>query len=221
MKRRRWCPKGAYLLPESSNASQNGSKRREAQSTLGAYSTLQSRSSFHLAGVHHKDTTKAYRAVHTVENVDYEYIEQTIAEEPRSPSDARIVKFTLDAGPGSVFTLYDLGGLNGTYGLAKRTGRAVLTASIPEPISDEKWVLINNSGFDGSSFLSSGTNHLTLSYTPANPATTVQTYLSCAEDTAITITATSEDGTATSSFEIVFDNSLGINVTPTRQAPAN
>ncbi len=187
----------------------------------GGVFTSQVRFSFHVAGVHHKETTKARRAVHTVEDVDYESIEQAIAEESTSPSDARIVKFIFDAGPGSVFTLYNLGGLNGTFRLANRSGEAVLTASIPEPGSGEKYVLINNSEFDGSSMFRSETNQLTLSYTRVNPATTVSSAISDAEDTVITITAASEDGTATSSFEIIFDRSLGINVTRTGQAPIN
>ena len=189
--------------------------QRSAEKPGGVF-TSQIRPNFHLAGVQHNHTTKTRRAVQTVEDVDYEYIEQAIAEEPSSPSDARIVKFTLDAGLGSVFTLYDLGGLDGTYRLAKKSGKAVLTASIPEPSSDEKYVLVNNSEFDGTSLLSGATGQLTLSPTPMNPATTVRTDLSNAEDRVITITATSEDGTATSSFEIIFDSSLGINITPNR-----
>ena len=196
------------------------SMTRSADHSAGVF-TSQVRSSFHLAGVHHKETTKTRRAVDNVDDVDYEYIEKAIAEEPTSPSDARIVKFIFDGGPGSKFTLYDLGGLNGIYRIAKRSNSAVLTASIPEPRGDDKQVLINNSNFDGSSFLSSGTNQLNLSYTLANPAAAVHTDLSDAEETVITITATSEDVTSTSSFKIIFDSSLGINVTPTRQAPAN
>ena len=180
---------------------------------FGSVFTSQLRSNFHLAGVHHKNTTKARRAVHTIEDVDFEQIDQAIVREPKSPTDARIVKFTLDAGPGSIFKLYDFGGLTATFRLAKKSGKAVLTASITEPNSGEKQILINNSGFDGSSFLSSGTNQLTLSYTPVNPATTVETDISHAEDTVITITATSEDGTATSSLVFIFDSSLGINIT--------
>ena len=180
---------------------------------FGSVFTSQLRSNFHLAGVHHKNTTKARRAVHTVEDVDYEHIETAIAEEPTSPSDARIVKFTFDAGPGSVFTLHDFGGLTGTFRLAEKSGKAVLTASFTEPSSGEKQILINNSEFDGSSILSSQINQLTLSYTPVNPSTTVETEISHAEDTVITITATSEDGTGTSSLEFIFDSSLGINIT--------
>ncbi len=177
--------------------------------------TSQVRSNFYLAGVHHKDTTTTRRASHTVEDVDYDYIERAIAELPTSPSDARIVRFTLNAGPGSTFTAYDLDGLSGTYRLTKESGKAVLKAAIPEPTRKAKYVLINNSGFDGSSFLSDDTTQLTLSCTTANPAATRDITLAEEGDKRITITATSVDGTATSSFGVVFDRSLGINIART------
>ena len=183
--------------------------------------TSQVSSNFHLAGVHHKDTTTTRRASHTVEDVDYDYIERAIAQLPTSPSDARIVRFTLNAGPGSTFTAYDLDGLSGTYRLTKESGEAVLKAEIPEPDSGAKYVLIDNSGFDGSSFLSEGTNQLTLSCRTANPAASGTIKISDAEHKRITVTATSVDGTATSSFEVVFDSSLGINLTRTGEAPSD
>ena len=187
----------------------------------GGVFTSQVRSNFHLAGVHHKDTTTSRRASHTVEDVDYNYIERAIAELPTSPGDARIVWFTLDAGPGSTSTVYDLGGLSGTYRLTKKSGKVVLKPEIPEPDSEAKYVLINNSEFDGSSFLSEGTNQLTLSCRTANPAASGTIELSDAEHKRITVTATSVDGTATSSFEVVFDSSLGINLTRTDEAPSD
>ena len=185
----------------------------------GGVFTSQVRANLHLAGVHHRDAKTTRRASHTVEDVDYEYIERSIAELPTSPSDARIVRFTVDAGPGSIFTVYDLDGLSGTYRLAKESGKAVLKAEIPEPDSETKYVLINNSGFDGSSFLSDDTDQVTLSCRTANPAATARTELSNAAGARITITATSVDGTATSLFEVVFDRSLGINLTRTGEAP--
>ena len=180
--------------------------------------TTQIRSGFHLAGAHKQNTKTARRAVHRVEDTDYEHIEQAIANVPPSPSDARIVKVTLDAGPGSRITLYDLDGINGTYWLSKKSGRVVVSAKPIEPTGDEKIVLINNSEFDRTSILDGETNELTLSCTAVNPATTVTTDLSDAEDTIITVKATSEDGTATSAFEIVFDKNLSINHIKTRQA---
>ena len=182
--------------------------QRSADNSGGIF-TSQVRFSFHLAGVHHKETIKTRRAAHTVEDVDYEQIEQAIAEEPTSPGDARIAKFIFDAGPGSAFTIYDLRGLTGKYRLSERSGRAVLTASVAQPSSSERLILVDSSEFDGSSILSGGTNQLTLSFTPVNTATTVETAISDAEDTVMTITATSEDGTVTSSFEVIFDSSLG------------
>ena len=179
------------------------------------------RSNFHLAGVHHKHTTTSRRASHTVEDVDYDYIERVIAELPTSPSDARIVRFTLNAGPGSTFTAYDLDGLSGTYRLTKESDEAVLKAEIPDPDSEAKYVLIDNSGFDGSSLLGEATNQVTLSCRTANPAASGTIELADAEHRRITVTATSVDGTATSSFEVVFDSSLGRSLTPAGEAPSD
>ena len=183
--------------------------------------TLQVRSRFHLKAIQHKDTTTVHMSVQTVDDIDHTYIEQAIAEGSSSPSDARIVKFTLDRGPGSIFTIYDLDGLIGAYRIRKESGNVVLKVRSHKSSIDQRVVLIDNSDFDGSSLLSNTTNQLTLSYTKMNPNTTVQTEVSNAGDTIFTITATSEDGTATSSFEIIFDSSLGINVTLTGQAPAS
>ena len=175
--------------------------------------TAHVRADLHLAGVHHRDTHTTRRASHTVEDVDYDYIERAIAELPTSPSDARIVRFTLNAGPGSTFTAYDLDGLSGTYRLTKESGKAVLKAEVPEPDGEAKYVLINNSEFDGTSFLSDETDEVTVSCRTANPAATGDITLAEDGDTRITITTTSMDGTDTSSFEVVFDRSLGIKVT--------
>ncbi|MDE2901697.1 MAG: hypothetical protein OXP73_01570 [Chloroflexota bacterium] len=183
--------------------------------------TAQIRSSFHLEGVQHKDITRASASTHRVEDIDYEYIERLIAVQPGSPCDARIIKFILDAGPGSRVTVYDLSGLSGTFRLTKRSGVATLTFSLPNPRSNNRQVLVNNSDFDGSSILTNRPNGLTLSYTPTNPATTVRTEILAEEDSVITVIATSEDGTATTSFQVIFDRSLGINVMPTEQAPAD
>ena len=177
---------------------------------VGALLTAQARSSLHLAGVEHKSTTKTRRSVQTVDDVDYELIEQAIAEESGTPSDARIVKFTLDAGPASVVTLYDFGGLTGSLRIANQSGEATVTATISKPGDERKQVLIDNTDFDGTSLLTRPTPGLTLSYTTANPATTVKADVSVEEDTRITITATSEDCSATSSFEIILASSLGI-----------
>ena len=98
---------------------------------LGGVFTSQVRSNLHLAGFHHKATRTTRRASHTVEDVDYDHIERAIAELPTSPSDARIVSFTLNAGPGSTFTAYHLDGFSGTYRLSKESGEAVLKAEIP------------------------------------------------------------------------------------------
>ena len=186
----------------------------------GGVFTSQVRADFHLAAVHHKDTTTSRRAAYTVEDVDYDYIERAIAELPASPGDARIVRFTLNAGPGSTFTVYDLDGLSGTYRLTKKSGKVVLRAEIPEPNSSAKYVLVNNSEFDGSTLLSDDTSQLTLSCTTANPAATGEITLAEEGEKRITITATSVDGAATSSFEVVFGRSLGISLTRIGEAPS-
>ena len=160
----------------------------EAQTTLGAYSRRRSGSAFTLRAFTTRRRSKPAERHHTVEDVDYEQIEQAIAEEPTSPGDARIAKFIFDAGPGSAFTIYDLRGLTGKYRLSERSGRAVLTASVAQPSSSERLILVDSSEFDGSSILSGGTNQLTLSFTPVNTATTVETAISDAEDTVMTIT---------------------------------
>ncbi|MDE0614624.1 MAG: hypothetical protein OXI32_09440 [bacterium] len=182
--------------------------------------TAQLRADLRLAGVHQINTTKARRAVQAVEDVDYEHIEWAIANEPTTSNDARIARVTLDAGPGSKITLYDLGGLDGTYRLTKESGKATLKVNIPEP-DKEKFVLVNNSNFDGTSLLEDKTGQLTISCAAVNPSATARTDLTGGKgtDTTVTITATSADGTETSTVEIVFDASLGINLTAPEQAP--
>ena len=177
---------------------------------VGTVLKTQVRSNIHLAGVRHQTTNTVRATIDSTEHIDDELIEQAITEESGPPSEARIVKFTLDAGPGSVVTLYDLGGVKGSYRFAKKSGEAVLTATIPEPSGDTTQLLLNKSEFDGTSLLSCPTPRLTLSYTTANPATTVKADVSVEEDTHITITATSEDRSATSSFEIIIGSGLGI-----------
>ena len=179
---------------------------------------------FHLAAAYQQERTKARIAVQAVEDMDSEQIEQAIANVPTSPSDARIAKFTLDAGPGSIFTVYGLDGIGGVFWLSNKSGRVVVSVDPLAPTRNETNVSVNKREFDGNMFfdkrefdgtsiLHNETNHLTLSSTPVNPATTVTTDLSDAEDTIITVKATSEDGTVTSAFEIVFDKNLSINLT--------
>ncbi len=177
----------------------------------GGALTTQIRPNFHLAGVHNQDTKKARRAVHTVEDVDYEHIERAIANLLTSPRDARIAKFTFDAGPGSKISIYDLNGIDGTYRLSKQSDSVEVSANPLDPTSDEKIVHIDCSEFDGTSILHSETTNLTVSYTPVNPSTTVTTDISDSGHL-ITAVATSQDGTATSAFEIVIDKNLGINL---------
>ena len=176
---------------------------------------------FHLAGVDHEHRTKIRRTVQTLEDVDHQILEHSIAEERGSPSDARIIKFTLDGGPGSIFSVYDFGGLAGTYRIAAQSGEAVVTAVFPESVVSSRQVLIDNSQFDGSSFLNSPPRQLKLSYTTANPLTKIELKPSDPRGTRVTITATSEDGTAESSFEIAFGAGLGISAQRINQIEAS
>ncbi|WP_419927259.1 hypothetical protein [Candidatus Poriferisocius sp.] len=84
-------------------------------------------------------------------------------------------------------------------------------------------MLVDNSNFDGTSLLEDKTGQLTISCAAVNPSATARTGLTGGRgtDTTVTITATSPDGTATSTVEIVFDASLGINLTSQEQAPAD
>ena len=178
---------------------------------FGAVFTSHVGANLNLVGVQHRSNTNAHIAVKTVEDVDFEIIEQAIAEESRLPSDARIVRLTIYEGTISVFTLYDCGGLTGSMRFASKDGQAVQTSHTAEQNIESKQILIPSGDFDGSSFLSHPTQRLTLSYTTANSATTVVADLSVAKDTYITITATSEDDTATSSFEIILENPLDVS----------
>ena len=181
--------------------------------------TTQIRPSIHLAGVHNQNTRKLRVAEHTVEDMDYEHIEQAIADISPSPSDARIVKAALDVNPGGRITIYDLDGIDGTHRLVlQESSQLVLSSRIevsdnPVDAANGARLLHRNfSEFDEASFLHSATTDVTLLCTQANPATTVTMACSDSGHTTITATATSEDGTDTSAFEIVFDKNLGINI---------
>ena len=83
-------------------------------------------------------------------------------------------------------------------------------------------VLCSNADFDGQFKLTHSAQQLILTVVPMNPAATVaidqpcrnpnlpqnHVTLSPIEDTRVTVTATSEDGTQTTSLEIVFDQAV-------------
>ena len=183
--------------------------------------------SFLVTGVREDNIAMTRLVSQVAEDVDYESIEREIAVEPRSASDARIAKFVLDGGPGNIIRTYDLGGINGTYRVANKCGRATLKASIPKPDDNEQIARLHClTEFDGT-FNLSNENQLIVSVTPMNPAATVtidppdaapdlpghRVRLSETEDTQITVTATSEDGSATSGFTISIDRDLYVVTT--------
>ena len=178
-------------------------------------------SHFHLAGVEHKQTTKIERAVQELEEVDDEILEQAVAEEQGLPNDSRIIKLTLDGGPDSTITLYDFGGLAGLMQIRYRSGEAIVSVNFSDPESKFRAVVVDNSNFDGSSIVYSSSRRLKLLYRAANPLTRVEWKLCDADLTRGTVTAVSEDGTATSTFEIALDAGLGINAQQIELVSAN
>lgn len=182
---------------------------------------------FSFKGVHRENEETIRRVVQTIEDVDYRVIEQSIANEPRRPNDARFVKLTLDGGPGHTVSIYDLGGFNGTYHLTKRSNAMQLNATIARPEDGEIRILIDNAQFGGTFNLDSEATHLILYTTPMNPAATVKidppdaapdlpghhVRLSETEDTQIAVTATSADGTATSSLSMLIARGLYMDAT--------
>ncbi len=184
----------------------------------------QLKASLPLTGTQDVTTTTTRSAVHNVRESDDEQIEQAIRAGSKSPRDARIAKFVFDAGPRNIFRLYDLDGLSGTYRLVEESGRVTLKASIPPPESGEQIARLHNlKEFAGAFHNEPGPIQLKLSATLMNPAASGKIVshittpdLSChcmslpAAGAHILITATSEDGTTTSTFEIVIDRNLGV-----------
>ena len=159
--------------------------------------------------------------------MDHEAIKRAINEEPTSPGDARIARFSFDAGPGNAFSIYNLKGISGAYRLVNKSGKVSLVARHEEPERGDGYsCLLDLTGFSGELDFESGTTRATLSATPVNPAATTEfdlpdggIKLSGLRDTVIAVSAMSADGTASSSFEIVFDKSLVTNPAPTEEAP--
>ena len=177
--------------------------------------------SFPIKGVHHQNVVTTRKAVQTVE-VDQQEIEQAIKQAPRSPSDARIVTIILDGGPENTLRFYDLEGMNGTYRLVRESGVVRLKASITRPKGDQIRILLDGTDFDGTFNLSQGTDQLIVSATTMNPSAIVEidppdaapdlpghrVGLSETEDRQITVTATSEDGSAISGFTMTIASNL-------------
>ena len=173
-------------------------------------------------GIQHQSESTTRKMVQTVDEVDYQIIEQSIADEPLRPDDARLVRFTLDGGPGHIISFYDFGGLNGALRLTRRSNGVHVKASAPEAEEWEMRHLVDATQFGGTFNLDPEVNSLMLSATTMNPTSTVKidppntapdlrdhyVRLSETEDMKITVTVTSEDGTETSRFSMSIDRDL-------------
>ena len=194
--------------------------------TLG---TVNIRPRLRLSGTHVKSSTERKTAVSSVATADYEAIEEAIRAEPRATNDARIAKLTIDGGPGTVTHIYCLEGIWGQIEFKAVSGRATLNVQASHP-GNTSIILCNNFGFDGQFNLSHSAQQLILTVAPMNPAATVEidhpcrnpglpqdhVTLSPTEDTQVTVTVTSGDGTQTSSCTVVIDRAL----CPTNQSEA-
>ena len=123
--------------------------------------------------------------------------------------------------PGTVAHIYCLEGIWGTIRLKAARGGATVGIRGSDPDHNAR-VLFGNGGFDGQFKLSHTDQQLILTVIPMNPAATVDIdhpqrnpdlpknhiTLSRTQDTHVTITATSQDRTQVSSFEIVIDRAL-------------
>ena len=183
--------------------------------------TIGMRPRLHLSGTRRDSSTKRSTAVSDVATPDYEAIDAAIRAEPQVPNDSRIAKVTIDGGPGTITRIYCLEGIWGIFKYKSVSGRASLKHNGTHP-GHTALILYNNTGFDGQFRLSHSAKQLILDVVPMNPAATVEIdhpnrnpelpqnhiTLSPAEDTCVTVTATSEDGTQASSFKIIIDRAL-------------
>ena len=166
-----------------------------------------------LIGTHNKLSIKRRAAVSDVATTDYGAIDAAIRAEPRVPSDSRIAKATIDGGPGTITRIYCLEGIWGMIKYKAVAGRASLGVSPPHP-DYTAIIQCSQADFDGQFRLSHSAQQLILGVVPMNPAATVEIEhplrkpdlpqnhitLSPTEDTHVTVTVTSEDGTQASSF---------------------
>ena len=176
-----------------------------------------------LSGTHHKSSTTRTVKVSEVATTDVNELEVAVLtrSEPKSSDDARIAKLTIDGGPGTVTHLYCMEGIRGRISYRSVSGRASLKISTPEP-DGTILIHVDNRNFDGLFTLSHSARQLILTVVPMNPAATVEIDQPCRapelpddhitlsrnEDTHVTVTATSEDGSQTSNLAIIIDEAL-------------
>ena len=198
-------------LPQSASDALIG--RRDLRTDL--------RLELNLAGKQQTSTVRESKAVQHAARADFEGLDRAIAQQDASPDDARIAKITIDGGPGTVTSVYDLDGVRSELRMRTESGGAVLGVGTTGAASRSE-ILVDNSGFDGSFALGHDAQQLILIVVTANPDATVEIDQSCPDpnlpanhislcddgDTHVTVTATSADGSQTSSFEIVIDQTL-------------
>ena len=172
-------------------------------------------------GTHNLSRIARKRSMSEVQIVDYEAIELAIAAEPQAPDDSRISKITIDGGPGTATLICCLDGIWGRVGYQAVPNGAKFLFRPPHP-EDTAVLLVSNAEFDGEFKLSHSDKQLILTVVTMNPAATVEIDQSCRnpalppnhitlcakQHTDVTVIATSEDGTRTSSFEIIIDQAL-------------
>ena len=201
---------------------------RGRHSRPSAAATGRINSSLHLSGTINTEVARDKIVAQQVEDISYDAIEWAIDEEPTGPGDARIAKLIFNAGPDNAFTVYDLGGITGTLLLTSEAGSVHLRIRMRKPEADEKAArLCDLGGFSGDFGARSAATRLSLSVRTVNPEVKVEfglpeggITLTGEHDTAVTVSAASPDGTATSSFEIVLDESIVNNAPAAGQSPS-
>ena len=186
------------------------------------------RAHLHISGTREETSRQRQFALSVVGEIDHDAIDEAIRAEPRQPDDARIAKVVIDGGPGTVISVCCLEGVQGEIRIASESGQALAHWQVHDSVdaTEAPKVLTDNTAFDGHFRLTHHAQQLILSVVPMNPAATVeidQPYrnqhlpqnhisLSPMADTMVTVTATSEDGTRATRFEIVVDSALSPDV---------
>ena len=174
-----------------------------------------------LSGTHQESSITRTVTVSEVATTDVDELEVAVRAEPKSSDDARIAKLTIDGGPGTVTHFHCMEGIRGKINYRSVSGRAAVNISMAEP-DDTIHIGVDNRDFDGLFTLSHSGRQLILTVVPMNPATTVEIdqprrapglpddhiTLSGKQDTHVTVTATSEDGSQTSNVVIIIDETL-------------
>ena len=187
----------------------------------GSSLTTNIRQRVRLSGTHRESSTTRTVTVSEMATTDVEEREVAVRPEPKSSDDARIAKLTIDGGPGTVTHFYCREGIRGRIRYRSVSGRASLKISTPEP-DGTIHIHVDNRDFDGLFTLSHSARQLILTVVPMTPTATVEIDQPCRapelpdnhitlspnDDTHVTVTATSEDGSQTSKLAIIIDQAL-------------